>query len=73
MDLNNLKFGKVIARMPFGTLVKECSPPHKLFVLEGGFLDSEIPNGAKVIKFDVSTAKDGSHLSHLDREQEQAG
>ncbi len=67
MNLDNLRFGRVAGILPEKTLVQDTSPPHKYYLLKGGFLDSIIPDDAKVVRFDVSEAEDGTASSWSDR------
>jgi hypothetical protein len=67
MKIENLDFGVVIARLPRKTLVRSTSPPHKYFTIKGGFLDSEIPKGEKIVRFDLSEVEDGTAMAYLDK------
>ena len=71
MKLKNLRFGEIVARMPQHTLVKNANPEdNKLYLLDGGFLNSRLPDNTKVIKFDITTAKDGSDYKWMLKNKE---
>ena len=66
MNIKNLRYGRVAARLPFNTLVQDLSPPNKYYLVTGGFIDSEIEGDATIVKFDVSQTEDGTPSSWCD-------
>jgi hypothetical protein len=49
------------------TLVQDTSPPFNYYLINGGFLNSNIKDNADHIRFDVSEAEDGESYAYCDR------